>query len=207
VRIIIGFGFFLMFLMMSGGSFAGDRTYQGRVIDADTKEPIEGAVVVAVWDEIRSVLPSTESRHKDVKETLTDKEGRWSIVGPEGEYNQMSGGLRSVTGIFVVEDPTFIVFKPGYCSWPKGFSVGACKGRVRPSGNHKIINGETIELPKLENREDRLRALIGPVTTTDEKRHKEFLKKQIRFLHLYNEERKNLGLSENKQYKELVNEN
>ncbi len=26
---------------------ASDRTYQGRVIDADTKKPVEGAVVVA----------------------------------------------------------------------------------------------------------------------------------------------------------------
>jgi hypothetical protein len=59
-------------------------TFKGKVIDADTKEPIEGAVVVASWLEERADIAGSTSELKDVKETLTDKNGEWMIKGPRG---------------------------------------------------------------------------------------------------------------------------
>ena len=64
------------------GVSACSTTFRGRVIDADTKEPIEGAVVVASWRGEQAI--GTEMPLKDVKEVLTDKNGEWKIRGPRG---------------------------------------------------------------------------------------------------------------------------
>lgn len=65
-----------------------DITYQGKVIDKETLKPIEGAVVVAVWNKWYMPLVSfegSETKFKDAKEILTDKNGDWAIVGPKGQ--------------------------------------------------------------------------------------------------------------------------
>lgn len=50
--------------------------YKGRVVDADTKEPVEGVVVYMEW-----VAPHWPEGHDDVGayETITDKEGKFSL--------------------------------------------------------------------------------------------------------------------------------
>src|SRR5512139_120753 len=78
-------GVFYCFIAMPVSIFAKDITFRGRVIDYDTKEPIEGAVVVASWLEARQTISGDSTRLKDVKETLTDKNGEWSISGEEGQ--------------------------------------------------------------------------------------------------------------------------
>ena len=75
---------FLWLLLMLLESPADGATFKGKVIDADTKEPIEGAAVVAVWSEETTTPTATHSRLKDVKEVLTDKNGGWEIKGPKG---------------------------------------------------------------------------------------------------------------------------
>ncbi len=169
------------------------KTFKGRVIDADTKEPIEGAVVVAAWYK-ESWIPLGENivKLKDVKETLTDKNGRWSIRGPSGG-NSLSYGL-AIGGLFYhTREPEFIIFMPGYCSWPNGFSIDACTNQMHITGYKEKIIGEggTLELPKLTKREDRIRAqaLQEPAA--------EGVDEKLRELHkLLNQERRNLGLGE-----------
>ena len=140
---------------------ASDRTYQGRVIDAETKQPIEGAVVVAYWWEEKGAFLGSMERLKDVKETLTDRDGKWSITGPESDKKKIVRSMLSVIAIvWAIRNPGFIIFKPGYCSWPNGFSIDACKDKIRPDRTDQIMEGKTVEfeLPKLTSREDRLRA-------------------------------------------------
>jgi hypothetical protein len=112
-------------------------------------------------------------------------------VGKKGRDRPplLSAILFGLTGFRYTKEPEFIIFKPGYCSWPNGFSIDACKGKIKPKGNDKIIEGKTIELPKLTNREDRLRSKPGAIEG------KNALKKQKEFIRLINEERRNLGLS------------
>lgn len=184
-------------------AFARDITFRGKVIDADTKEPIEGAVVVAYWHEAWGTPAGETTSLKDVKETLTDRSGEWTIRGPKGRADYHFFGL--LFFIPYTREPEFIILKPGYCPWPKGFSIDACKDKMKSSGEGEIMEGKAIELPKLTEREDRLRAILGPVYTTDEKRKKDILKKQLEFLKLIDEENKNLGLSEYGYYKELKN--
>jgi hypothetical protein len=168
-------------------AFANDRTFKGKVIDFETKEPIEGVVVVAIWYEARATVAGSDTRLKDVKEALTDKSGEWSIVGPEGRRYDPLPGLSFLTGIYFTKEPELIIFKPGYCSWPKGFSINACKG-MKSSGMGEIMEGKTVELPKLTKTEDRIMAKPAP------EGEKEDWKKQKQLIKLINEERRNLGL-------------
>ena len=160
---------------------AGERIYHGKVIDADTREPIEGAVVVAYWVEKMATPAGATSRLKEVKEELTDKNGEWSIVGEEQEKNpDYEKSWRTKT--YFTYHPIFIIFKPGYCSFPKGFSIEACKGKMKPRGAADIAGGKDVELPKIVNLEDRIRVKPAPIG------EKENWPKQRNFIHLIREE-------------------
>ena len=168
------------------------KSFYGQVVDADTKEPIEGAVVVAYWYKARMTTVGEESlTPKDVKETLTDKNGQWTITGPKGRMHDLFPYFSTITGIYYTKEPEFIIFKPGYCSWPNGFSIGACKGRMRSEGPGENMVGKRLELPKLTEREDRLRAQSISLAGGESA-----LEKQRELIRLINEERRNLGLQE-----------
>jgi hypothetical protein len=201
----IGILLFTITLIFPIISCSDSKTFRGRVIDADTKEPIAGAVVVVEWKTERTTPTATHTNLKDVKEIVTDENGEWSISGPKGRADELIPGL----SLFIpyTKEPIFTIFYPGYCPWPKGFEIKACKERIKPGGNGKIIEGETIELPKLRNREDRLEAQgIGSSFLTETMVDKERAKKIRNFLNLLNEEKKRLGLDEYPIWKELENE-
>jgi hypothetical protein len=186
----------LLLVLIVWGSICSSAfaaTFKGKVIDADTREPIEGAVVVAVWHEATATISGESTRVKDVEECLTNKNGEWSIEGPTGKWGGSITAIYTfITGSYYTRPPQFIVFKPGYCSWPAGFGIDSCKGKLKPTGNDKLTDGETVELSTLTKREDRLRAQgIGPIYDGPS-----ILKKQQEFIRLLNAERRDLGLSE-----------
>ena len=177
---------FMLMLWMQGSTscaLAKDRVYGGRVIDFETKEPIEGAVVVAYWYERMAAPAGGDTRLKEVKEILTDRNGAWSITGPEEESGDPYYSY--ATGTYYTQHPRFIVFKPGYCPWPNGFAIHACRGKIKPEGAGKVAEGQNIEIPKLKE-EDRLRAIPNRPTVS---------KKKLPLLFkLINEERKRFNL-------------
>jgi uncharacterized protein (DUF2141 family) len=63
----------LFLLMVIQSACAADRTFRGKLIDAETLEPIEGAVVVAVWMKTKAFLVGSTTDFKDAKEALTDR--------------------------------------------------------------------------------------------------------------------------------------
>lgn len=128
---------FLAFILFA--TSAHGETFKGKVIDADTKEPIEGAVVVAEWIKERAGIAGPITFLKDVKETLTDKNGEWVIKGPRGRKGgNITAIFTFITFTYSTRPPVFIVFKPGYCPWPEGFFIKACKGKIKPRVNSKI---------------------------------------------------------------------
>ena len=183
--------FVLGVILLVTGLFGRNKTFHGQVIDAETKKPIEGAAVVVHWVEARGTVAGESTRFKDVKEVLTDKDGKWSITGPEGsEGSDLIAYLTFFTGIHYTRKPDFIIFKPGYCSYPGGLSIEVCKG-IKFGGTVETGAGKIIELPKIESREDRLKAMAhGPIVAEGA------LQKQKGFVRLINEERKSLGLGE-----------
>lgn|GEM_PF-4943704 len=56
-----------------------DAAYKGRVVDAETKEPIEGVVVIMEWDYLQFNIMPHAFVFAGAVETLTDKEGRFSL--------------------------------------------------------------------------------------------------------------------------------
>ena len=86
--------------------------FSGRVVDADTKQPLEGVIVVASWElEGRmglgvGALYSTEG--------VTDRDGRYSMRrwGPV-EVTRHAGG-ESLPARMSPNEPTLFLFKAGY---------------------------------------------------------------------------------------------
>jgi hypothetical protein len=108
--ILTGLVIALFFISGVSGAIAKERTFRGKVIDFDTKKPLEGAVVVAMWFNLKGDLFI-----KDLKEALTNNKGEWSIVGEEGDrwrpHPLPSFSQRVFDDIL---QPQFMIFKPGY---------------------------------------------------------------------------------------------
>ena len=128
--------------------------YRGRVIDAETKAPLAGAVVVALWWRNRVYPFHSVAEHYAVRETVTDAEGRFLLDAKDVE----EGAPRRTY------HPEFLIFQPGYGSYPKkyvsprGFTGGIFE---RPD--------TVVELPRLADREDRRKHLwlFGPHSYSD----------------------------------------
>jgi hypothetical protein len=188
-------GFVTAFCMFAIIPSADAKTFHGRVIDAETREPIEGAAVVIYWYEARSApIDGWSTRLKDVKETLTDKNGEWSLTGPAGGEETLSYFFAVISfGItYYTREPEFIIFKPGYCSWPGGFSIDACRERINITGveDKRVGKGGTLELPRVSG-VDRIRNTPGPLVG-----EKVPFENEKEFIRLINEERRYLGLGE-----------
>lgn len=73
----------------------------GRVIDAETNAPIEGAVVLVEWTKTKGVgFTYTESAM--VAETLSDKDGKFDLPGCFSPF---------------VNEPDVTIYKKGYVAW------------------------------------------------------------------------------------------
>jgi len=128
--------------------------YRGQVIDAETKAPLVGAVVVALWWRNRVYPFHSVAEHYAVRETVTDAEGRFLLDAKDVE----EGAPRQTY------HPEFLIFQPGYGSYPKkyvsprGFTGGIFE---RPD--------TVVELPRLADREDRRKHLwlFGPHSYSD----------------------------------------
>lgn len=150
--------------------------YRGQVLDAETKAPLTGAVVVALWRRDRVYPFHITTEHYAVRETVTDSEGRFVL-----EVKDIEEGAPRRT-----RRPVFLIFLPGYGSFPRmqrsptGF-LGDVFERDRTA----------VELPRLEGREDRLRNLdtVSPHSLS-ESPHQDL----PRLLRAVDEERAAVGL-------------
>ena len=58
-----------------------DGPYSGKVIDADTGAPVEGVVVLGVWNTEKITPAGAVHDFHDATETVTDKNGEFEIPG------------------------------------------------------------------------------------------------------------------------------
>ena len=148
-QVLLAVVFLVVLCITTSPAFAFFKHYKGKVIDADTKEPIEGAVVVAIWTRDVKYFPSgSRGIFKKARETLTDKNGEFSIK-PYHHYS-----LRPFSELWL----RWIIFKPGYGSFPRHPKVKP-KG-ISPNGlTSKIFSPYTVvELPKLKTSGERLKS-------------------------------------------------
>ena len=174
-------------LASSASLYYSDGPWMGKVIDAETKEPIEGAVVLAVW---QKVYASPTGRHHyffDAIEVLTDNDGRFFIP----KFN----AVNFVPIIRSIEGPDFTIFKPGYTPFGDNYDYFH---KYFPNSPLKVDlitlaelfkKGVTIELLRLKTREERLKAISGarPLGGVPDDKMPTLMK-------LINLEEKNLGL-------------
>ena len=114
--------------------------YRAQVVDAQTKAPLAGAVVVALWLRDRVYPFHSVSENYAVRETVTDADGRFVLDAKDVEERAPRRTYH----------PEFLIFLPGYGSYPwhqvspRGFAGGIFE---RP--------GMLVELPRLEGQEER----------------------------------------------------
>ncbi|QXE92954.1 hypothetical protein KP001_10720 [Geomonas subterranea] len=169
-----------------------ETAFDGRVLDFDTKQPLEGAVVVAIYNKRSMGAGKGQSSTViNIKEALTDKEGKFHIPS----YTTI------LAQPFTRQDRTsFLIYKPGYASvlLPlKNHFTGktTAERELSPwydpvlSGKYKIrLRGAGIvEIPRLVTKDEKLRNLP---TLPDQL---ENLGKQKNLTTLINEEKKELG--------------
>lgn len=151
--------------------------YRGQVIDADTRGPLVGAVVVAYWPRDRIYPFHSVMEHYAVREALTGTDGRFVIEAKDIEERAPKRTLH----------PSFLIFMPGYGSFPRfqkaptGFTGGIFESA-----------GAVVELSQLSNPEDRRRHLLR--VTPNSFSDKPF-KDLPALTYKINEERSALGLS------------
>lgn len=182
------------FMLTSSGSLASsaslyysDGPWKGNVIDAETKEPIEGAVVLAVWQKIYPSPTGNQSYFFDAVETLTNKEGQFLIK----EFK----AINILPVIRWLDGPWFTIFKSEYTPFGNNYDYFHKYFPNSPLKVDRITlaelfkKGVTVELLRLKTREERLMSLSGPGPVggvPDDK--------MPTLINLINLERKELGL-------------
>jgi len=165
--------------------------YKGKVIDKETKEPIEG-VVVSVYYEVDTYnIAGGGNRVIHTKETLTDRNGKFVIPS----YTTI------ISPFTTSHTAGFIIYKPGYGGYPSGVAIHKSPeeyfsvdrygnpGESLSGGIQLRFTYGVIELPKLKTAYERLRAMPSHPSQCDSKDFPLLYK-------LTNEENKRFGLGE-----------
>jgi hypothetical protein len=178
-RIILLIMLPLAFSLFSGMSLFRSKdaylsSFEGKVIDSDTKEPVEGAAVLAVYYGSTTSVAGSNYFSVDAQETLTDATGAFRIPSKIVQSESASGKLRA----------DITIFKPGYGVFPnhkRSEAIGENKSWPPPE---KLI---VYALPKLNTKEERRSSLpVRPDIPYSKMKH---------FISLISEERGQLGLS------------
>lgn len=162
-----------------------DGPYKGKVIELETKKPIEGAVIAATW--LITTWVHTE-KFCDAKETISDKNGEFEL--PKGWC---------ISHPFAkIDKPWVVVFKPGYLGYPPlGYNEEERISYMPKWGNPRLFENKNqyniIELGRSKTLAEK------KLTLNDAEMpfmHAEALHKLPNLLRLTDEESMNLGLGE-----------
>lgn len=131
-------------------SVATAQVYRGKVVNAETGEPLEGAVFVIVWETKAAISMNGSRNFHSAKEALTDARGEFSVDGSPGvDWNPFT---------YIVNPPSVGIFAPGYGPFPTG--------HVKESLQEEVVKamtgaGALIKLPKLKTQQE-MRRYTGP---------------------------------------------
>lgn len=109
--------YLILILLASFSLFMGACTithefgpFMGKVVDAETGEPIEGAVVLIVFTTESSSLGGSVNSFADAIETLTDARGEFKFRPKRVNHFKMNASWD--------DDYQVSIFKPGYGAYP-----------------------------------------------------------------------------------------
>jgi hypothetical protein len=157
--------------------FAGGP-YKGKVIDAETKAPIVGAVVLAVWYRGAPGLGHASHGFLDAEEVLTDKSGEFTV----GEHPPAS----LIPGTWV-DGPSITIFYPNYGFYPI-YQKSPSPKLGRDKLNEALEKHAVIEMPPLKTLKEKREGMMlaNPVEIPNEKK--------LKLNRLLNQQAKELGL-------------
>lgn len=149
----------IIMIASTAGCLYHKPEFSGQILDKETKQPIEGAVVVAVYNkEYMGVGAGANTKIINVRETLTNSDGKFHIPS----YATL------IVPVFSRESyATFVIFKPGYASISGANLEDLFMGEKGQEGGWQLLyTTETIrfspqsvvELPKLKTWEERNKA-------------------------------------------------
>jgi hypothetical protein len=146
--------------------------FQGKVIDAETKEPLEGAVAVVTYNKKIMGFGHGGTVILDVRETLTNKDGIFHIPSYTTIMSPLARESRA----------SFVIFKPGYSGFspsilPKDEEVffsedfekhrevellsGSVRNRNGPRLYKFTVIFGVVELTKLKTRAEMSKRMLG----------------------------------------------
>ena len=148
-KIILVAFIMLMLPLLSGFAFYHRYgPFMGKVIDVETKEPIEGAAVLAVYYTYSSTVGGRVSHYTNAQEAVTDAKGEFRIP-PLKDFTFKLFGHHD-------EQVRFTIFKSGYgafggTSQSQGVFIDGMKSpnSFLPQDKHILI-----ELPQLKTKEE-----------------------------------------------------
>lgn len=147
--------------------------FKGKVIDAETKQPIEGAVVLGVYYFTAYTIAGSNSYVEDGQETVTDHKGEFKLPRTRRWFVLHRG----------YPEGKLVIFKPGYGVFPRhkqSKAVGENKSWPPPK---KYI---VYELPRLETKDERIKNLPNSYSDIP-------YNNKRKYIELINKERKALG--------------
>jgi hypothetical protein len=122
------------------------------VVSAETKEPLEGVVVLAWWTRHVRSLGGPSEEYRDSQEVLTDRHGRFTIF---------ERWLFSLNPLVFFRGPYFALFKPGYGRdrWPGYEKPQTWSPKRRKElgmySNLLELDGIVLEMPRLQELDQR----------------------------------------------------
>jgi hypothetical protein len=152
-------------------------TYRGRVLGAGTGRPLAGVVVVAVWRRDRVVPLGSRSEPYAAREALTNEDGDWVVEAHDLESSAPRRTRR----------PFFTFFLSGY-----GRPRETMGTPPSPPWTFYEGTGHTVELPRLNTRDERLAYLdwLSPYSLSPKP-----FNEIPQFTRLFNAERGTLGFT------------
>lgn len=162
MRILISFILFVLPLIASSkgeAAFYSAGPWRGVVLDADTKEPIEGAVVAAIWQRAYDSGLGSYTIFQQAEEALTDKAGRFEIPAYTEKRGKSFWRTQDLKGdpkahlLYsgpIIRDPDLIIYKPTYGNFPNQdelviYAIGPGRSTVEYQELHKkIVKGQEI---------------------------------------------------------------
>lgn len=125
-------------------------SYEGKVVDADTGEPVEGVVVLLHWG-YASLPHAHYEKYLDAKETITDTNGFFKTRRRKINLNPLSNTF----------EPYTMIFKSGYKAVDTVWALDVFREehKIWNSPYRKLIGFEgdivVFKLKKLSTREER----------------------------------------------------
>ena len=138
----------ILLLILITGCFSRlalyDGPYEGKVVDADTREPIEGVVILGTWHKKTPTVAGSVSSFYDAYETVTDDKGEFYFSGQ---------GPRVMSNL---EPMRIRIFKAGYEYFEAGWDSLdydlILKRKIKWEGSKPIIPLKKLTMDERKKR-------------------------------------------------------